>query len=359
MLTMPPAPTLRRAVARRDRRYDGAFVYAVISTGIFCRPSCPAPRPRPEHLRWFADPAAAQAAGFRPCKRCQPQHGGGRLPEWMQRLIAQLDATPDRSLRAAELRALGLHPARVRRAFRTHLGLTFAEFARQKRMQRALNDLRHGQRVTDAALTHGFTSERGFRAAFAKAFGASPRAALRLQPITVDWMPSPVGALLLGVDATGVRLLEFAGEGAELAHQIERWQRRLGAPLQPGTHPLLELLRAQLEAYFAGHRRCFELPLAAHGSTFQRSVWQALCAIPYGQTRSYAEIAAAVGRPQAMRAVGQANGANPIAVVIPCHRVVNASGALGGYGGGLWRKRRLLALECALTSAQAQAAVDR
>lgn len=336
---------LRRALVRRDARYDGAFVYAVTTTGIYCRPSCPSPRPKPQHLRLFSDWRSAQAAGYRPCKRCHPQQADGALPGWMRRLIAQLDAAPDGRLGEDRLRALGLTPARVRRAFRSRFGITFAAYARQRRMHRAYRQLCQGRTVVETALDHGFESERGFRAAFVRAFATTPGDAGGVAPISVDWLPSPLGALLLGVDDAGVRLVDFGDGGAELPRRLQQWRRRLGRPLLPGAHPLLEAARTQLQDYFAGRRRRFELPLAPSGTVFQRRVWEALCAIPYGATRSYADIAAAIGRPRATRAVGSANGANPIAVLIPCHRVVNASGALGGYGGGVWRKRLLLELE--------------
>jgi AraC family transcriptional regulator of adaptative response/methylated-DNA-[protein]-cysteine methyltransferase len=162
--------------------------------------------------------------------------------------------------------------------------------------------------------------------------------------IRVAWLPTPLGPMVAAAAEDGLCLLEFA-EPPRLEKQLAALGRRLGLPLVPGESDHLARLKAELGEYFAGRRREFGVPLRIAGSDFQQKVWRALLGIPYGETRSYVEIARAVRSPEAIRAVGQANGANPIAVVVPCHRVVNSDGRLGGYGGGLWRKQRLLALE--------------
>jgi O-6-methylguanine DNA methyltransferase len=182
-----------------------------------------------------------------------------------------------------------------------------------------------------------------FRAAFEEGVSAW-KAEGEVSPVSIDWVISPVGPLLIGATAEAIVVLEFSSTD-QLSTQLERLRKQLRQPLVHATIPLLNRLKSQLEEYFAGTRRDFDLPLEYHGSEFQERVWAELRNIPYGETCSYGALAKKLGDANGMRAVGAANGLNPIAIVIPCHRVVNANGALGGYGGGLWRKQILLDLE--------------
>ena len=335
---------MERAFLEGDVSFDGLFFTGVRTTGIFCRPSCPARKPKPENCEYFGTVKEAMFAGYRACKRCDPLGANGRPPEWVAKLIAQLDANPEARLQAADLLALGIEPARARRWFQQHHGMTFAAFCRARRLGRALGELRAGGSLDDAALGHGFGSHSGFREAFAKQFGAPPGQARAGDCITTALIESPVGPLFCGAVGQGICLLEFT-DRRRIEKQMEAVNRRLGLVLVPGEHPLLDRLRRELAEYFAGQRREFTLPLVAPGTEFQERVWAELGRIPYGTTISYEELASRAGRPGAQRAVGTANGMNRIAIVIPCHRVVNKSGELGGYGGGLWRKQLLLELE--------------
>jgi len=223
--------------------------------------------------------------------------------------------------------------------------MTFHAFRRARRLGTALDLLRRGERAEDAGWDAGFESASGFREAFERLLGAPPgRAAAALDCVRLAWIESPVGPLLAGATEKGLALLEFTDRRA-LEAQLETLRRRLGRPLVPGQHAHLDRLRGELAEYFDGGRQAFEVPLDLAGTPFELSVWNELLRIPYGETRSYEEMAGRVGRPGAQRAVGTANGRNRIAIVVPCHRVVNKSGELGGYGGGLWRKRILLDLE--------------
>lgn len=210
-------------------------------------------------------------------------------------------------------------------------------------MNTALQAIRHGETVADLAIGHGFESESGFRAAFERSFGRTP-GDTGIDPIRVAWLDSPLGPLLAAARDEGVVLLEFT-ERRMLEAQFDALRKHFKAPLVPGDHRHLAQLRIELAEYFRGTRQHFTLPLAYPGSEFQRQVWSALLDIPYGETRAYDDLAKAVGRPGACRAVGTTNGKNRIAILIPCHRVVNKNGQLGGYGGGVWRKQRLLELE--------------
>lgn len=215
-------------------------------------------------------------------------------------------------------------------------------------MSTALQAIRNGEVTADHAIVHGDESESGFRAAFERSFGRAPDDAGR-DPIRVAWIDSPLGPLLAAARDEGIVLLEFT-ERRMLKAQFDTLRRHFRVPLVPGDHRHLQQLKIELAEYVRGARKSFTLPLAYPGSAFQRAVWTALLDIPYGQTRSYDDLARAVGRPGACRAVGTTNGKNRIAILIPCHRVVNKNGQLGGYGGGLWRKQRLLELEGASRS---------
>ena len=357
---LPPRDDMLAALYARDASCDGLFFAAVTTTGIFCRPSCPARDPRPEHVEFYATAGDALAAGFRPCRRCRPLEPAGAAPPWLAGLIARVEADPSAHISDADLRAEGLDPAAVRRHFKQALGMTFQAYSRSRRLGEAFAALCSGAALDEVVFAHGWSSHSGFRDAFRGAMGSPPAAAARAaatdgsdedtasrrpaDPIHLGRVSTPLGDMVAGATAGAVYLLEFPA-GAKLESRFAALRQRTGRPLVAGETPLLDDLRAQLAEYFAGERRDFDLPLACPGTPFQRRVWDALRRIPYGETRTYAEIARAIGTPGAARAVGHANGLNRIAVVIPCHRVVAAGGGLGGYGGGLWRKLRLLETE--------------
>jgi AraC family transcriptional regulator of adaptative response/methylated-DNA-[protein]-cysteine methyltransferase len=211
-------------------------------------------------------------------------------------------------------------------------------------MGNALGQLRQGVDLDEVALGNGYESHSGFREAFARTFGQPPGRSRHTDCLVATWVESPVGPLVLAARDEGLCLLEFS-DPLRLDTQAAALRKQFACALVPGQHPHLEQAQEELAQYFAGKRTEFGVPLVYPGSPFQRAVWQELLKIPYGQTRSYEELAVAVGAPGAQRAVGRANGQNRIAIVIPCHRVVNKNGQLGGYGGGLWRKQFLLDLE--------------
>ena len=238
----------------------------------------------------------------------------------------------------------GLDPSTVRRNFKRQYGQTLHEFARLARLGRALDLMRQGEGIDAAALATGFESVSGFRDAFDRLFGVPPGQAARQDYIAVQWTPSPLGPLVLGATTRGVCLVEFSDRD-RLAQQLESVRGVFKMPIVPARSPLLEMVEQELERYFAGTLTRFTTALDYPGTPFQEKVWRALLDIPYGATCSYEALATAVGSPRGQRAVGLANGRNRLAIVIPCHRVVNKGGQLGGYGGGLRRKEYLLALE--------------
>ncbi len=353
---LPPRDEMEQAFFGRDSSYDGSFFAAVTTTGIFCKPSCPARKPERSHVIFYATAREALFAGFRPCRRCKPLEPAGRAPQWLDRVMALAESHADERLGDSDLRAAGLDPVAVRRWWKREHGMTFQAFCRARRLARAFESIRAGSSVDDAILDSGWQSFSGFREAFGNLFGSAPGAA-RPGPrvgamagaqggdyVRLAWIETPLGPMVAGADSQALRFLEFSDRRAMEA-QIDALRRTSGLPMAPGDNEVLAMLRGELAEYFAGRRTVFTVPCSEPGSDFQRRVWKALVDIPYGQTRSYAQIAEALGTPGAARAVGAANGLNRIAIVVPCHRVVNADGQLGGYGGGLWRKQALLSLE--------------
>jgi AraC family transcriptional regulator of adaptative response/methylated-DNA-[protein]-cysteine methyltransferase len=343
-LPLPSRPEMERAYLKGDAAYDGVFFLGVRTTGIFCRPSCTARKSKPENVEFFGTVRQAMFAGYRACLRCRPLEGDADHPAWVRRVVERIEAAPNDRIKDSDLRALGLEPARVRRYFASRYGLTFQAYCRARRLATALDAIKHGGAVDDAVFDAGYESHSGFREAFGKVFGAAPGQATGADAVRVGWIDTPVGPMIAGATDAGVTLLEFT-DRRMLEAQFEAVRRRFRQPLVPAAHPLLDVLKSELGEYFAGTRRTFSVPLVAPGTPFEERVWGELLKIPYGETRSYEDIAVALGNRAAVRAVGRANGLNRIAIVIPCHRVVNKNGALGGYGGGLWRKRRLLHLE--------------
>jgi AraC family transcriptional regulator of adaptative response/methylated-DNA-[protein]-cysteine methyltransferase len=341
-----PALTEREmttAWQRRDASYDGVFFFGVKTTGIFCRPSCPS-RPKREHLEFFPSGGEAVRAGYRPCKRCQPELVNGQPPEWITKLMAQAAEKSDHRLAGPELRALGIQPERARRWFQKHHGMTFAAWCRGLRLSRAFTQIRSGQPMDDVVFAHGFESHSGFRSAFQRAFGKAPGKVRNTECLRVALLNTPLGPMLAAASDESVCQLEFA-DRCGLERSYAELRRRFLLPVVPGENSALKRLKQELPEYFNGTRSEFTVPLTLRGTNFQERVWGELQRIPYGRTASYETIATKIGSPTAVRAVARANGTNRLYLLVPCHRVMAKDGKLSGYGGGVWRKRMLLALE--------------
>ena len=329
-----------QAFARRDRALDGRFVVAVTTTGIYCRPSCPARRPRRAHVRFMADGAAASAAGFRACLRCRPDETARDTAAVTRAaaLIAAADVPPTLDVLAT---AVGYAPHHFQRLFRRATGVSPARYARGLRAERAQAALSEEDRVTDAVYAAGYAAPGRFYADAGERLGMSPSAwANGGAGVTIRWttVATSLGALLVAATSRGLCRVAFDEDAATLAARFPR------AALVPGD-AALTALAAEVVALVEAPGRDHQLPLDVRGTAFQEAVWQALRTVPAGETRSYAELAAAIGRPAATRAVGSACGANPLAVAVPCHRARRADGSPGGYAWGLERKRALLARE--------------
>jgi len=335
------------AVVARDRAAAATFVYAVRSTGVYCRPGCASRRPRRDRVDFFDTPADAERAGFRPCRRCRPREAAASDP-WIERIrrACVYLANVEGHLPLASLaRRLGGSPYHLQRNFKRIVGITPRQYAEACRQQRVRRGLRGRKSITDATLDAGFgSSSRLYERAVPK-LGMTPStyrdgaAGVRITFTTVD---SAVGRLLIAATPRGVCLVSMGGSDAELQRALEREYPNAAITRDPGA--LADWTRQVLN-HLAGRAPRIDLPLDIQATAFQWQVWEALAAIPYGSTRSYGDVAAAIGRPGAARAVARACAANPVALAIPCHRVVPAAGGAGGYRWGASRKRALLATE--------------
>lgn len=330
------------AMVRSDPAYEGRFITGVRTTGIFCRPTCRARKPKAENVEFFPSTQQALVAGYRPCKLCHPLQTQEPVPGMIQALLDEVQEAPGR-IPDRELRARGLDPDAVRRWFKRHHGLTFQSYQRVRRLGEAFGRIRQGETVTASALESGFDSLSAFGDSFKKTFGAAPTKTSTTRLIQTGRVQTPLGPMVAAEVDDTLCLLEFADNRTWEA-ELAVLERQLGARALPGGSALFDRLSVQLDEYFARIRQRFDLPLTMLGTEFQRAAWKSLGEIPYGERKTYAEQAVALGRPAAVRAVGSAHGANRIAIVVPCHRVVARDG-LGGYRGGLWRKQWLLDLE--------------
>ncbi len=325
------------AVLARDRAFDGRFVTGVLTTGIYCRPSCAARHPARANVRFFADGAAAREAGLRPCKRCLPDDVS-RDERAVLSAIAAIKAAGQPLALAALAAETGYSPSHFQRVFTRHTGLSPAAYARALQAERAAGALSEEGRVTDAIYAAGYSGPSRFYAANKERLGMTASAwANGGAGVTIHWavVPTTLGAMLVAATEKGVCRLSF-NEGREALEA-----RFPKAELVEGG-AAFESLLGQVIAAVEAPGDFAHIPLDVKGTAFQEAVWQELRRIPAGETRTYAQLAAAVGRPRAVRAAGSANGANNVAVLIPCHRVIATGGALGGYAYGLDIKRALL-----------------
>ena len=328
------------AASAKDRRFDGRFVTGVLTTGIYCRPSCPARPPKRENVRFFADPVTARAAGLRACKRCSPDD----VSRDERAVLAAIEAIKgsEEPLALAGLAAdAGYSVAHFQRLFTRATGLSPAAYSRALRRGRAREALSAGGRVTDAIYKAGYSGPSRFYADSGERLGMTASAWRDGgQGVTIHWAvaSTSLGPMLVGATDKGVCRLSFA-EG------VEALERRFpNAKLLEGATAFADLL-AQVISAVEAPGDFSHIPLDVKGTAFQEACWRELQRIPPGETRSYAQIAAAAGNPKAVRAAGSANGANAVAVLIPCHRVIRSDGTLGGYAYGLEIKRKLLEKE--------------
>jgi AraC family transcriptional regulator of adaptative response/methylated-DNA-[protein]-cysteine methyltransferase len=327
------------AFEQRDRAHDGRFVGAVRTTGIYCKPSCPARHPKRENMAFYPDGAAARAAGFRACMRCRPDEVG-RDRAAVAKAVRLIEKSAETPLLADLAAAVGYAPHHFQRLFTRDLGVSPAAYARGLRVRRAEDHLEEDKSVTEALYDAGYAAPSRFYAEAGERLGMTPSAwrdGGRGAVIRFVTTESPLGPLLIAATDKGICRLTFGEDEAALHRKFPNADIR---PDDGTIAPWVAAALAQIERP-SDH----QLPIDVRGTAFQEKVWAELRKIPLGKTCSYADIAAAVGSPGAVRAVGTANGSNPVAVLVPCHRVIRSDGSLGGYGGGLPNKVKLLEAE--------------
>ncbi len=332
-----------KAFLDRDPSFEGVFIVGVKTTGIFCRPTCPA-KPKLENVEFFPSTKEAMLNGYRACKVCKPLEKLGNPPSDISRLLKYMDDNPAVRIKDSDLKHLGLEPNQVRRWFLKNYKFTFHAYQRMHRVNNAFQRVRAGQSVTNAAYESGYDSLSGFNSMFKNIIGTSPLYSKNKRIVSITRIETDFGTMIAGATDKGICMFEFA-DYKLLELELKQLTTSLKAPLVQGNNVYFDMLRKQLDEYFNGERRKFDIPLDLVGTEFQKEVWLGLLQIPYGSTTTYAKQAERLNKPAAVRAVANANGKNKISIILPCHRVIGADGTLTGYGGGIWRKRKLLELE--------------
>jgi AraC family transcriptional regulator of adaptative response/methylated-DNA-[protein]-cysteine methyltransferase len=331
--------TWYQALLDRASEYTGVFYVGVKTTGVFCISVCRARKPKRENVEFYSNFESALESGFRPCKVCRPTENACSAPLLIEQTLALLRANPKTRISDMALRNQGISPERVRRWFIQNHGMTFQAFQRMQKVNTALQELKAGRGATDVALDNGYESLSGFGYTFKQLTGAAPTS--QSEVIVIHRFTSPLGPMFVCATERGICLLEFA-DRRMLEREFRDLQRLFKARIISGENNHTRQAEIEMNEYFCGDRQQFTLSLDAPGTAFQRSVWQETGLVPYGQTSHYLALSVLIGKPNAVRAVAAANGANRIAIVIPCHRIIGKDGAMTGYGGGIARKEWLL-----------------
>lgn len=331
----------------KDVSFEGIFWMGVKTTGIFCRPTCTARKPKFENVEFFFNTKEAMLKGYRPCKVCRPLENLDATPQYIKELLKEIADDPTLKLKDYDLVQRGLEPATVRRWFLKHHGITFHAFQRMSKLNTAFKKLRQGESVTEVAFDMGYDSLSGFNEGFKNIFGVSPKNTPMEKVIDLKRIETMLGTMIACADEHGICLLEFSDRNA-LPTELKSISEYFKANIIQGENPHFITLEEELKEYFEGKRTRFSVPLSPVGTDFQKEVWRVLQEIPYGTTRTYQEQADILGNRKSVRAVANANGLNKISIIIPCHRVIGSNGHLTGYGGGIWRKQKLLELEKAI-----------
>jgi AraC family transcriptional regulator of adaptative response/methylated-DNA-[protein]-cysteine methyltransferase len=335
------------AIEARDAGYDGMFVFAVSSTGIYCRPSCPAKRPRRQNVTFYLKPEEAEKAGYRACLRCLPRAiAGNPQMEMVKAVCRYVEQHLDEPITLARLStAFRQSPFHLQRTFKAVLGITPRAYADSCRLNQLKSNLRAGHSVTRAMYDAGYSSSSRLYERTASQLGMTPdkyRRGAIAAPIRYTFSDSPLGRMLIAATDKGICAIQFADSDDDLIHGLKpefpfASRRRDDEAMQVWRNDLLRQMR--------GQKLSSMLPLDIQATAFQRRVWTYLQSIPAGATRSYSQVAKAIGQPAASRAVARACASNPVAVAIPCHRIVRSNGDMGGYRWGVDRKKTLLDME--------------
>lgn len=337
-----------QAVQTKDARYDGSFVFAVKSTGIYCRPSCPSRLPKRDGVSFFHHPEAAEKAGFRACRRCRPNEALKVDPkvELVERVCRFLDSSQEETPTLAQMSAeVGVSPFHLQRTFKRLMGISPRQYAAAARIRRFKTGIHEGKSVTTALYDAGFGSSSRLYERTGSELGMTPAIYRRGgQGLTINYttLPCELGRLLVAATTHGICAVRLGDTDEKLEADLRA--EYPGAEIINSQSTLAPAVQKLLN-YLAGKQPVIDLPLDIQATAFQAQVWKNLRAIPYGETRSYSELARAMGQPTAVRAVARACASNPVALIVPCHRVIRSDSSLGGYRWGIERKKRLLEQE--------------
>ncbi len=336
-----------RASSNKNPDFEGVFWMGVKTTGIFCRPTCTARKPKPENVEFFHNTKDAILKGYRPCKICKPLENPDETPEYIQKILEELRENPSMKFKDLDLVKRGVEPATMRRWFQKNHGMTFQAFQRMFRLNTAFKKLQQGENLIETAYDSGFESLSGFNESFKNIFGVSPKNSKTQKIIDLKRIETPIGTMYAAATEDGICMLEFT-DRKMLETEFKDLAKSLNATIVQGENPHFKTLKRELKLYFEGKLKEFTVPLSPVGTEFQKSVWKILMKIPYGETWNYRKQSEILGDVKKVRAVANANGMNKISIIIPCHRVIGSNGTLTGYGGGIWRKQKLLELEKAI-----------
>ena len=347
------------AVLHRDGEHDGQFYFGVVTTGVYCRPSCPSRHPHRRNVRFYGSPDEAEKDGLRACLRCKPRaaHSGDQHSERIKEVCAYIEAHSDAALKLSELAELAnLSPFHFQRRFKAVLGVSPKQFANAVRLRNLRTHLKNAKDVTTAVYDSGYgSSSRVYEQADTR-LGMTPRqyrSGGRDVTISYATIQSPVGLMMVGATDRGLCFVQFGTSAGLLLRTLkDEYPEAKVEQMRDPHDPEFQKWVAALNRHLAGGQPQLDLPLDIRHTAFQMKVWNYLQSIPYGEVRSYGEVAEAIAEPGAARAVARACAGNVVAIVIPCHRVIRATGELGGYRWGLDRKRTLIDLERSARSAR-------
>ncbi|UZT97878.1 methylated-DNA--[protein]-cysteine S-methyltransferase [Chryseobacterium fluminis] len=341
------ADRMYQASLDKDSSFEGTYWMAVKTTGIFCRPTCTARKPKRENVEFFLSVQEALDKGYRACKVCKPLEKLNETPPYIQKLLSELAEDLSLKIKDADLSERNIEPVTLRRWFLKNHGMTFQAFQREFRMSAAFKKIKKGESILETALDSGYESLSGFNERFKNVLGASPKNSKIQTVIDLKRIETPLGTMYACAVEEGICLLEFT-DRKNMDKQFRSLSTALNAEIIQGENRHFGQLEEELKEYFEGRREKFDVPLYITGTEFQKKTWQLLREIPIGETRTYRQQSEFLGNPKAIRAVGTANGINKMAILIPCHRVIGSNGELVGYAGGIWRKQKLLELEKAV-----------